>query len=32
MNYLYFDVKHSIKQHDYIIEQSGGLSGIKNKG
>ena len=32
MNYLYFDVEHSIKQHDYIIEQSGGLSGIKNKG
>ena len=32
MNYLYFDMEHSIKQHDYIIEQSGGLSGIKNKG
>lgn len=32
MKYLYFDVEHSIKEHDYIIEQSGGLSGIKNKG
>lgn len=32
MKYLYFYVEHSIKEHDYIIEQSGGLSGIKNKG
>lgn len=32
MAYLYFDVEHSIKEHDYIIEQSGGLSGIKDRG
>jgi death-on-curing protein len=32
MAYLYFDVEHSIREHDYIIEQSGGLRGIKNRG
>lgn len=32
MSYLYFDKAHAIKEHDYIIEHSGGLSGIKNKG
>ena len=25
---LYFDVVHALKTHDWIIEQSGGLSGI----
>ena len=25
---LYFDVAHSVKMHDWIIEKSGGLSGV----
>ncbi|SHG06114.1 death on curing protein [Flavobacterium micromati] len=32
MAYNYFDVDYAIKEHDYIIEKSGGLSGIKDKG
>lgn len=32
MAYNYFDVEYAIKEHDYIIEKSGGLSGIKDKG
>lgn len=32
MAYNYFDVEYAIKEHDYIIERSGGLSGIKDKG
>lgn len=26
---LYFDIKHAIQEHDWIIENSGGLSGNK---
>ena len=29
---LYFDVYHAIEVHDWIIEQSGGMSGINSKG
>ncbi len=29
---LYFDVKHAIRVHDWIIERSGGLAGTKNIG
>ena len=29
---LYFDTEHAISQHDWIIEHSGGLSGIKDAG
>lgn len=29
---LYFDTKHSVDVHDWIIENSGGLSGIKDLG
>lgn len=29
---LYFDPQHAISQHDWIIENSGGLSGIKDAG
>lgn len=29
---FYFDIKHAIGVHDWIIENSGGLSGIKNIG
>ena len=32
MNFLYFDVEHAIKAHDYIILNSGGLLGINKKG
>ena len=32
MVYLYFTLEYAIKQHDYIIEHSGGLNGIKNQG
>tara|TARA_R110002049_G_scaffold290607_3_gene474072 strand:+ start:2389 stop:2835 length:447 start_codon:yes stop_codon:yes gene_type:complete len=32
MSYLYFDNLHAIREHDYIIEHSGGLAGIKNEG
>ncbi len=28
--YLYFDIKHAILTHDYIIEKSGGSRGIKS--
>ena len=31
-NILYFDVKHAIEVHDWIIEHSGGLSGNKDLG
>lgn len=30
--YLYFDKEDAIREHDYIIEHSGGLAGIKNGG
>lgn len=26
----YFDVKHALKMHDFVIKQSGGVPGIKN--
>lgn len=29
---LYFDLAHAICEHDWIIEHSGGLSGVKNAG
>jgi death on curing protein len=29
---LYFDVDHAIQVHDWIIEKSGGMSGINNPG
>lgn len=29
---LYFDIKHAVEIHDWIIEHSGGLSGIKDLG
>lgn len=32
MAYLYFDKIHAINEHNYIIEHSGGLEGIKNEG
>lgn len=32
MELLYFDLNHAIKEHDYIIENSGGLSGYENLG
>ena len=32
MVYLYFTLEYAFKQHDYIIEHSGGLNGIKNQG
>jgi len=32
MAYIYFDFEYAIKEHDYIIEHSGGLRGGKNLG
>lgn len=29
---LYFDAAHAIREHDWIIEHSGGLAGIKDEG
>lgn len=29
---LYFDIQHAVEVHDWIIENSGGLSGIKDLG
>ena len=29
---LYFDVTHAVKEHDWIIEHSGGLTGVKDIG
>lgn len=29
---LYFDVDHAIREHDWIIEHSGGLAGVKDVG
>ena len=31
-SFLYFDIKHAVEVHDWIIENSGGLSGVKNIG
>ncbi len=30
--YFYFDVRHAIHVHDWIIENSGGMPGISNRG
>ncbi len=32
IRYFYFDVKHAISVHDWIIEHSGGLAGTKDIG
>lgn len=32
INILYFDIAHAVHEHDWIIENSGGLAGIKNIG
>ncbi len=32
MDFLYFDVIHAIKEHDYIIANSGGRDGVLNIG
>ena len=32
MDYLYFDVEHAVFVQNYIIENSGGLKGFKDKG
>lgn len=32
MKYFYFDTKHAIVEHDFIIDNSGGLKGIKDVG
>lgn len=29
---LYFDVEHAIREHDWIIDFSGGLAGVKDEG
>lgn len=29
---LYFDLEHAVREHDWIIENTGGLSGIKDLG
>lgn len=29
---LYFDAKHAVQVHDWLIEHSGGMSGIKDPG
>lgn len=32
MNLLYFDLNHAVKEHDFIIDQSGGRHGYKDLG
>jgi death-on-curing protein len=32
MNFIYFDTKHAMKEHDFIIDNSGGRKGIINAG
>ena len=32
IRFFYFDAGHAINEHDWIIENSGGLDGIKNIG
>lgn len=29
---LYFDAQHAIDVHDWIIEHTGGLAGLKDRG
>lgn len=31
-NFLYFDKEHAIEVHDWIIEHSGGMTGLKDDG
>lgn len=32
MGFIYFDFEYAVKEHDYIIKHSGGLSGAKDLG
>lgn len=32
MAFIYFDFEYAVKEHDYIIEHSGGLTGAKDLG
>ncbi|EMY3585021.1 type II toxin-antitoxin system death-on-curing family toxin [Flavobacterium psychrophilum] len=32
MKFIYFDFAYAVKEHDYIIEHSGGLTGAKDLG
>lgn len=32
MKFIYFDFQYAVKEHDYIIEKSGGLKGAKDLG
>lgn len=32
ISFNYFDIEHAIKVHDWIIEKSGGLQGIRDRG
>jgi len=32
MAFIYFDFDYAVKEHDYIIEHSGGMTGAKNLG
>lgn len=32
MNFIYFDFEYAVKEHDYIIQHSGGLTGAKDLG
>jgi death-on-curing protein len=32
MQYFYFDTEHAIREHDFIIEKSGGRKGVLNIG
>ena len=32
MDYFYLDTLHAVKEHDFIIENSGGLKGYKDLG
>lgn len=32
IKYLYFDLSHAIREHDFIIEKSGGRHGVNNIG
>lgn len=32
LRFFYFDVAHAVKEHDWIIEQTGGMAGTKDIG
>lgn len=32
IQFNYFDIEHAIAVHDHIIERSGGLQGIRDRG